>query len=346
MGPTAPPRPTPYPKAVAYFRRHPLLLLLCFSPGIPEYLSGSTPLTGLVRSPVVFLLFLALNVALYGPGVLLVREALVRWRKGWASVLCLGAAYGTLEEGTALSTLFNPKASVVGGLGFYGHSLGVNWVWAIGVLQIHIVFSIGLPILLLGLALPETRGRPFLDRRGIGLALAILALDVVFLAAIVHYYPVDLLLLILSVAVAGGLVALAYRLPRTLLGPTTDLPRFGPGAFFVLGLAFFPILLVIPGLGEAGHIAAPITGGVELAFSGGLFLAVRSTIGRSHHAPELVMLALGALVPIAFAGIVSQLYLPVVLVPDVLFAMFFYSLWCRYGTAEGGPAPGVPVGAT
>ncbi|MGI0130082.1 MAG: hypothetical protein ACREEC_08050, partial [Thermoplasmata archaeon] len=102
-------RPTPFPTVVAFFRRDPVLLLLCFSPGIPEYLSGSSSVAVLLLAPGPFFLWLGLNLGLYGPGVLLVREALVRWRKGWVAVLCLGAAYGLVEEGTALSTLFDPK---------------------------------------------------------------------------------------------------------------------------------------------------------------------------------------------------------------------------------------------
>jgi hypothetical protein len=75
-------RAAPFPRTVAFFRRHPVLLFLCFTPGIPEYLSGSTPVAALVYAPGGFLLFLALNLGLYGPGVLLVREAFVRWRPG------------------------------------------------------------------------------------------------------------------------------------------------------------------------------------------------------------------------------------------------------------------------
>ncbi len=61
----------------------------------------------------MFLFQLAGNLGLYVPGALIVREAMVRWNKGWGSVLLLGAAYGILEEGVALSTLFNPKAHPV-----------------------------------------------------------------------------------------------------------------------------------------------------------------------------------------------------------------------------------------
>ena len=336
----------PFPRAVAFFQRHPVLLLLCLSPGIVEYLSGSSYFEGIVRAPLLFLLFLGSNLALYGPGVLLVREALIRWQKGWAALLCLGAAYGILEEGTALSTLFDPNASVVGGLGYYGHYLGVSWIWAIGVIQIHIVVSIGLPILLLGLALPETRGRPLLTGRQIGVAFGIFALDIALLAYISHYYPVALLSLVMAVLVAGGLAYLAYRLPRTFLDPTSETPRYGPRVCFVLGLVFYPILLLVPATGEYAHVTAPVTGVVDLALSGGLFFVARRAVGRSQNEPELVMVALGALIPLLAFGLLSQILLPIVLIGDVLFVLFFYSLWRRYAPARAGPTPAVPHGVT
>ena len=342
--PTA--RPTPFPKAVSFFRRHPVLLLLCFSPGIVEYLSGSSSFEGIVRAPFLFLLFLGFNLGLYGPGVLLVREAIVRWKKGWASLICLGAAYGLLEEGTALSTLFDPTASVVGGLGYYGHYLGVSWIWVIGVLEIHAVVSIGIPILLLGLALPETRGRPLLTGRQPGIALGIFAFDIVLLAYVSHYYPVGFFLQLFAVLVAGGLAYLAYRLPPGILDPTSEHPCVGRGASLLLGLAFYPILLLVPAIGGTVHAPAPLTGVVDVALSGGLFFVVRRVIGRSHNEPELILLILGALIPILAFGFIAQIFLPIVLVGDLLFALFFYSLWRRYATARGGPPTVVPAGAT
>jgi hypothetical protein len=69
-----------------------VLLLLAFTPGIPEYLSGSSAVALIVVSPLGFFLFLGLNLGLYGPGVLLLREAWIRWGKSWGSLLLFGAA--------------------------------------------------------------------------------------------------------------------------------------------------------------------------------------------------------------------------------------------------------------
>src|SRR5215510_707858 len=105
----APPAPRNSTRVVGYLRRHPLLCLLLLSPGIPEYLTGSSSFAVLTLNPVQFFILLGLNVGLYGPGVILIREAMIRWKKGWASVFLLGFAYAILEEGLDLSTFFNPK---------------------------------------------------------------------------------------------------------------------------------------------------------------------------------------------------------------------------------------------
>src|SRR6266487_3884281 len=81
-------------KLVRFLKSHPLLFLLFLTPGIPEYLSASSQLTLLVISPLLFFGLLLANLGLYGSGVILIREAMIRWRKGWASVFLLGVAYG------------------------------------------------------------------------------------------------------------------------------------------------------------------------------------------------------------------------------------------------------------
>ena len=327
-------------RIIAYFRRHPVLLLLAFTPGIPEYLSGSSAVWLIVVNPGVFFLFLGLNLGLYGPGVLLVREAHVRWNKGWSTVLLLGAAYGLLEEGTALSTLFNPKASVVSSLGSYGHAYGVSWVWLIGVLGIHMVYSVGIPILLLGLALPQTRGQPFLTGRRLATALGIYAFDIVLLAYIEHYRA-GLGLILLAAVVAGLLWLVAWRLPAGLFEPTAARPSRSPALFFVAGVAYFPILLVAPGIGEDLHWPALVSGILDLVLVVLLFLGIRRGIGRSGNGAQLTALAIGTLVPIVVFGAFAQLFLPVVLILDAVVVWFFLTLWRHYRPA----APPVPVPA-
>jgi hypothetical protein len=339
------PRVAPFPRLVSFFRRHPILLLLGLTPGIPEYLSGSSSFVVLARNPVVFFLFLGLNLGLYGPGVLLAREAFVRWRPGWAGMVLLGTAYALLEEGTALSTMFNPAASVVGTQGFYGHFVGVNWVWAFGVSGIHIVLSVGLPILLLGLALPETRGRSLLHGRGIGWAVGIYAVDIVALAAIVGYWRVAPVLLVAAAVLALLLYAAAHALPKGTLDPTGSGPTLAPKWFFPLGLLFYPILVLVPGLGSQYALWPPIDVALELLLGGALFLFVRQRAGRAGNEAALTMLALGTIAPIVFLGALFQVAFPIVLFADVLFVLFFYALWVRYRPGPTFPLPAPPAGA-
>src|SRR5262245_38659090 len=68
---------------------------------VAELLPGSAPITQPLLWPFLLLI--------YGPGALLIRESVRRLDRGWASILLLGAAYGLVEEGLALQSLFNPS---------------------------------------------------------------------------------------------------------------------------------------------------------------------------------------------------------------------------------------------
>ncbi len=75
--------------------------LALLSPIMAEMLSGSSPpLEFFAGLGFVFL------IPLYGGGALLVRELTIRWDKGWATVIALGAAYGIIEEGIAVKSFF------------------------------------------------------------------------------------------------------------------------------------------------------------------------------------------------------------------------------------------------
>ena len=79
-----------FSRVLSSLKMHPVLCLLLLTPGIPEYLSSSSPLNALVLNPAMFVFQLVANLGLYGPGVLLIREAKVRWRKGWGTQLING----------------------------------------------------------------------------------------------------------------------------------------------------------------------------------------------------------------------------------------------------------------
>src|SRR5438132_1329591 len=86
-------------------------------------------------------------------------------RKGWRSILILGAAYGIIEEGIMVRSFFNPVWKDLGVLGTYGRWLGTNWVWAEWLAIFHAIFSITIPIFLVELTFPQSKTRIWLSSR-------------------------------------------------------------------------------------------------------------------------------------------------------------------------------------
>ncbi|HSB02215.1 MAG TPA: hypothetical protein VLE49_16315, partial [Anaerolineales bacterium] len=78
----------------------PVLTLFILSPLVAEVLFGATPLSRLGALLVV--------APLYGGGAVLVRELARRRGPGWGRIFLLGAAYGIIEEGLAIQSIFNP----------------------------------------------------------------------------------------------------------------------------------------------------------------------------------------------------------------------------------------------
>jgi hypothetical protein len=313
-----------------FLRRHPVVCLLLLSPGIPEYISGSSPTSAVLLNPPMFAFQLAANLGLYGPGVLLVREAMVRWNRGWASVLLLGAAYGILEEGVALSTLFNPDASPVGKLGIYGHWLGVNWVWVAGIVPVHMIFSISLPILLLGLAVPGTRGASLLSRRGLRVASIVLGVDVAFLFLLVtriEHFWMGWPVFVSSLAAIALLVVAARRVPAGAIHATSDPPKLGSRVVFVIGALFYTSVLLAEGLGMGAGLPAAADFVLVAGVQGLFLLGVLRNVGSRENERNLIALALGLIVPIAAIGVISELPLPLSLLPDLAFVLFLRMLW-------------------
>ncbi|HUK79510.1 MAG TPA: hypothetical protein VLU91_02475 [Nitrososphaerales archaeon] len=328
----------PRGRIAGFLRAHPVVCLLLLSPGIPEYLSGSSPFSALVLNPGMFLFQIIANLGLYGPGVLLVREAKVRWNKGWATVLLLGAAYGILEEGVALSTLFDPAANPVGVLGVYGHWLGVNWVWLAGILPVHMIYSISIPILLLGLVLPETNGRSFLGGRKLPVAIGILGVDVAALFALIVFglkfwmgWPVLLgsLVAIALLAVAAG------RARPDVLHARTEEPTIGPKWSAALGAAFYPSVLATEFVGRGLGVPASADFVLVVLVQAFFLLLALKVLGAERNRRNITGFTFGLILPIAAFGVISQASLPLVLVADVVMFMFFRKLWGPSASAGG-----------
>jgi len=319
---------------IGFFKAHPILLLLVLSPGIPEYLSGSSALNEIVLNPASFFIFLAANLGLYGPGVLLIREAKVRWQKGWATVLLLGAAYGILEEGIALSTLFNPLAGPVGKLGVYGHWAGVNWIWTVTILSVHMIFSISLPILLLGLALPETRGKSLLvTRRAISATFVIWVVDVTVLLLFVRlaeHFWMGTPVFLGSLAAIGILVYLAYKVPATTLTTRSFLPTASPLVTGIIGALFYPSVLIVESLGMGAKLPAVVDLAFVILDQLMFLIVIIRIIGRTNNKRNLIALTAGLIVVLALFGIVSEIPLALSAIAAVIAVVLLRMLWKKY----------------
>jgi len=330
---------------VAFLHRHPIVTLAILTPGIPEYVLGSSNLAYLVILPPLFVALLLVNVAIYTTGALLVREAMIRWKLGLGSLVALGAAYAIVEEGIGTATFFNPHTSAAGALVWYGHYLGVNWVFVLGIMGYHAFISIGLPIALLARILPETRGKSLLHGRQVLIVLAILAADaglVMFLFAgrITGFVtPVPLL-----VACGLGIVALvllARRLPRDLLTPPTLRPAATPLRFALLGAAFEPSILLVeilpPALGLPAEADFVLVGAV-----GALFAYVGlQWIGRTENDLGVIALGIGVVATLMLIGVLLTFPVPSTLVAGSLALVGLGSLYAatrRTMLPQGPPA--------
>ena len=283
---------TPKPKGfvsklVHFLKSRPILFLILLTPGIPEYLSASSQLTLLVIFPPLFFLFLAANMGLYGTGALLIREAMVRWKKGWASVFLLGVAYGIMEEGIDLWTLFNPKAGPVGVLGYYGHWLGVNWVWTVGLLIFHSVYSIGLPIFLFGLVFPELKSKSLVTGNRLVTTFILLIVDSIFLYAFVSglyapYTPGVGLILASAVAITILVVA-AKKLPGSFLTTRLGQPAWGPFKYAFVGTLLFPATLLVESFAASANAPPEIPFIIDIALTSFILLRAYKSMGTTQN---------------------------------------------------------------
>jgi hypothetical protein len=231
------------------------LALIVIAPLAAEVLSGSTPIT----QPGLLLV----DLIIYGPGALLIRELVRRQHRGWASILLMGVAYGLVEEGLALQSLFAPTYGTVA---LWGARLfGVNWVYTTVVLTwIHPLWSMAIPIALAELLFPAQRAIPSLRRFGLVVIFVWYVLGIALLALFArttYSYSVPPLILGAVIVIALMLVVVAlFVLPRQrpqakqsdqLPKPFVILLFSGISAFLALGIPAllwrsFPILTQFP----------------------------------------------------------------------------------------------------
>lgn len=234
----------------------PWLALLLLAPAFGEVTCGNTPPAKFGDVP-----GLVLNAILYGGGALLIREAVVRWKKGWLALLLLGAAYGVIEEGIMCKSFFDPHFPGIGQLGVYGRAVGVNWVWAYFLTAYHALYSIGFSVLVVEALYPGMAKEGWLRKAYIPVLAVLFVADVALGYALFptaqHPYHLG------AARTVGGFVAIALFALLAWLLPAVrprGYPPKRPAAFAALGflcpLPFFIVMYASSssGLQPAGYL--------------------------------------------------------------------------------------------
>jgi len=238
--------------ATGRIRLYGLVSLVIIAAFLAEFLTGSNSIPQVIAYP-PSLLF---NVALYGSGALLIREASVRWRKRWATVLLLGGAYAVGEEGFAAKTMINPNSPIIGNQA-YSHWMGINWVPLAALTIFHATFSIMIPILLIELLFPDTKGRRLVGNMGLIITTVVYGLTVFLLTAYLgDPYAITPGVGIFLAVYSSAFIAAAYLVPKSLLQAKGDRPDMGECKFLLLGLGFMTgLFLISAGLTSMGTLA-------------------------------------------------------------------------------------------
>jgi len=207
----------------------PALVLWFLAPVFGELFSGSTPLNEYLN-PFTILVF----GMLYGSGAILIRELIVRWKKGWPSLLLLGLAYGIFEEGLLVRSFFDPGWMDLGKLSIYGRAGEVNWLWAEHLTIYHALISIAASIVFVEILFPARRGEPWLGPRGLTWNALFFAASLPIGALLNPYEAPDFLLGMCWLAIAALTLA-AWRIPAP--APASTSARAGSPWFF-FGFSF------------------------------------------------------------------------------------------------------------
>ncbi len=221
-----------------YKRRiHPALALWLIAPIFGELFSGSLPLNEYL-SP---LSILTMGM-LYGSGSILIREIVIRWHKGWKSLLLLGMAYGIYEEGLVVRSFFDPNWMDLDNLGVYGRVAGVNWVWSEHLIIFHALISITASIVFVEILYSDRRSESWVGVRG--LMWNIIAFAAMLpIGSLLNPYNTPDVWLGFSWLVIILLVLAAWRVPTTMKvkhsGKMPRPRRFWWSGFVVTFLHFF-----------------------------------------------------------------------------------------------------------
>jgi hypothetical protein len=161
--------------------------------------------------------------------------------------------------------MINPMSPIIGNQ-LYTNWAGVNWIPLTNLTLFYAAFSIAVPLILVELLFPESKGRRLLGNRGMTVTGGAYGLTVFVLTFFLGdpYVPslgVDFFL----VAYASVFIAAAYLVPRSFLQAKGERPDRLERNFFLLGLGFMGGFFLIygnlaPGGGFVAHLLSwPVT---------------------------------------------------------------------------------------
>jgi len=225
----------------------PALVLIVLAPTLAEVLLGNL----LINQDFVWVL--VINTLLYGSGAILIREVAQRRHLGWPGIVALALAFGVVEEGLVLQSLFNQHFPGLEWMGSYGQVCGVNWFWAPYVLGLHTVWSITLPILLAESLFPRLQSRPWLGRVGLGvdaIVYILICLGLLQRFTLFTHFSAAPIALICSGLLVVLLISLALfvapRLTSTASSRKAPAPWLVGLAAFLAATLFSGIFLLLP----------------------------------------------------------------------------------------------------
>jgi len=288
-------------------------LVLFLMPAISvELLSGNTPLA-IYLNPMTFV---TLNVV-YGGALLLIRETVVRWGKGFASMLVLATGYGMVNEALGSKGFFDPHfySAVEFRLEGFGRWFGINVPWALDISIFHAVFSILVPLVIVSAIFTG-------NERWIGNKLyAALLIALVAVTAFVfkhfslppYYYhyneglgPISLIIALLALAILA-----AWKMPAIAFAKWRI--RLNALALFFIGAVYLLAYVILPNIVRTVTNSPPLYESFLLVFFVALpillVLKLPEPTGRGK-----VALAAGLLAPVIAQSAANSRLIPAAIV--------------------------------
>lgn len=125
----------------------------------------------------------------------------------------------------------------------------------------------------------------------------------------------------------------ARKVPSNFVRARTELPRTRPLTIGIAGaLFYFIVVLVESGIGSVIPAVADLL--LVILVEAAFFVCILQIIGNQNNSRQLIALASGLVIPIAFIGVISEVKLPLILLVDLAYGLFMLKLWRIYRPHE------------